>query len=132
MLDNPYQHDSREDNYFHPSVHADECALGCYLRLHPVERTLLKPEEISFTSIMTPFVGTFIHKVIQKKLVNDGIVTEDDIEVPLVDEDRHWRGHADLRLHEKLTDIKTMRAEKFKFLKVPLDSWRHQLMPYMD
>ncbi len=131
-IDDPRRHDSKTDDYFHPSVHAAECALGCYLRLHPESRAALRPEKASFTSVFTPMMGTVMHTIIQQKLIVDKLVKPEDVEVALVDEERHWRGHADLMFRGELVDIKTMYARKFAMTKEAQYVWEAQLNPYMD
>lgn len=132
QIADPRRHDSKTDTYFHPSIHADACALSCYLQLEPESRAALPPEQPTFTSIFTPTMGTVIHTIVQQKLIVDGFVDPADVEVALVNEERHWRGHADLIFNGKLVDIKTTRAEKFKFMKSPLPYWKYQMHPYMD
>lgn len=132
VITDPHFHDSNEDDYFHPSTHAMVGEKALYEMLHPERRPLLKKKDRDFSGYMTPIMGSIYHAVIQENLVTDGLVTEDDIEIPLVNEARHWRGHADLRFRGELWDIKSMNSRSFYNVAGPYRSWRYQLHPYMD
>lgn len=132
IVPDPYYHDSLDDDYFHPSTHALYGERALYEMLHPVRRKHLKKRQDDYTGIMTPLMGTMMHHVIQQKLIHAGLVTKDDVEIKLVDEERHWRGHADLRFKGELVDIKSMNSMSFERFKGPYRSWVHQLHPYMD
>lgn len=132
ILEDPYYHDSHGDDYFHPSMHALHGPKSIYETLHPAKRLLLPPEKRDYNRIMTPLMGTMYHVIIQQKLVHSGLVSPADVEIKLVDEGRHWRGHADLLFRGELVDIKTMNSRSFEFFKNPYRSWIYQLHPYMD
>ncbi len=130
-LPNPYRHDSHTDNYFHPSVHAMFGEKAIYHTLHPELRKELDRSE-SYTRLMTPLMGTMVHTLIQQKLILAGLVEEQDVEISLVNEQRHWRGHVDLVFRGDLCDIKTKNSFGFQRLTKPDNSWIYQLNPYMD
>ena len=92
----PYYHDSHTDDYFHPSTHALYGERALYEMLHPERRKQLEPKGKTFEDVMTPLMGSMMHSILQQKLVLAGLVGPEDIEIPLIDEDRHWKGHADL------------------------------------
>ena len=131
-IDDPRRHDSKTDDYFHPSIHSNECALGCYIQLEPEERAKLAPEPSTFTSVVNPLMGSVMHTIVQQKLIVDTLVKPSDVEVALVNEEHHWKGHADLVFKGELVDIKTMYARKFGLTKEALDYWKTQLNCYMD
>jgi len=128
----PYYHDSHDDDYFHPSTHAIYGDRALYEMLHPDRRKLLQPRKETFEGILTPMMGTMMHNIIQQKMILAGLVKPDDVEISLVDEDRHWRGHADLRFAGELIDIKTMNSFSFGRFSKAYTSWVYQLHPYMD
>lgn len=130
-ITDPYYHDSKVDDYFHPSVHSVIGPKAIYHTLHPELRKEL-PKRESFFSTMTPLMGTIYHALIQQNLIHEGLVKPEDVEVSLVDEDRHWRGHADLIFKGELVDIKSMYSDGFRQLYTPKQYWTYQLHPYMD
>ena len=131
-VSDPYYHDSHDDDYFHPSTHALYGERAIYEMLHPERRRVLVKRKDTFEGIMTPLMGTMMHNIIQQKLILAGLVGPEDVEIPLVDDLRHWRGHADLKFNGELIDIKTMNSFSFGRITKPYASWVYQLHPYMD
>jgi hypothetical protein len=131
-IPNPNYHDSKIDDYYHPSTHALYGERAIYMMLHPDERHNFKRKQESYDRFMTPLMGTVYHVIIQQNLVSDGLVKPEDIEIPLIDEKRHWRGHADLKFKGELVDIKSMNSRSFNNISTPYTSWKYQLHPYMD
>lgn len=132
-------HGTSYDDYFHPSVHALtpprklQMLLDERYRNHPE----MVWEKMNATSIMTVSYGSAIHAIVQTQLKMAGLVTEDDIEVPLINEEIHARGNMDLRINHPngkkyCVDIKTRNSRGFDNDTGPLDSWVAQLNCYMD
>ena len=133
IITDPYFHDSNEDDYFHPSTHALYGAKAIYHKLHPELRKELKANNrMTFEQQITVIMGSVYHSIIQSNLVQQGLVSEFDVEVPMVDDERHWRGHADLVFKGDLADIKSMNAMAFDRVQAPYNSWKYQMAPYMD
>lgn len=133
IITDPYFHDSNEDDYFHPSTHSLYGPKAIYHKLHPELRKTLKEENrMSFEQQITVIMGSVYHSIIQTNLVQQGLVSEFDVEVPMVDDERHWRGHADLVFRGDLSDIKSMNPMAFDRVQMPYNSWKYQMAPYMD
>lgn len=131
-IDSPHRHDSHHDDYFHPSTHAIYGEKALYHMLHPQERLNLPRRSKEYGDVMTPLFGSIYHTVIQQKLIMAGLVKPEDVEVALINEERHWRGHADLIFQGHLVDIKSMNSRSFANIKKPYNSAIYQLHPYMD
>jgi hypothetical protein len=125
-------HDSLADDYFHPSSHCAPGERQLFFRLHPEHRKHLEYKKRTSTDFLTPYMGTMVHAVIQQMLVEQGLCKPEDIEVPLVDEENHWRGHMDLIYKGIPVDIKTMNPVSFDRTKEPPEHYKQQLNCYMD
>jgi hypothetical protein len=132
-------HDSVKDDYFHPSSHAVTPERLLYYLLHPEHRQHLAKRKESPMDILSPLLGTVFHVIIQQKLIAVGLITADDIEVPLTNEEHHGRGHMDFvfRNHPHTqedvpVDIKTASPANFERMYQPSASYVAQLQLYMD
>lgn len=131
-------HDSWTDDYFHPSTHTKGEPRYLYYQLHPEHRKNLIPWRPSMSIKLSMLMGSFCHVVIQQKLLSSGMCTTEDIEVPLLNERLHARGHLDIRVRHPLkgttlpVDIKTANPQAYEYMKaVPWD-YEAQLQCYMD
>ena len=131
VFPDPYYHDSHTDDYAHPSTHAVPGELALFHMLSLERKKLLPKEEQTFTRTFTPMMGSMVHTIIQQKLIHDGWVQPEDVEIALINEEEHWRGHADLMFKGNLIDIKTINSRSFQMLTVAKKSWDYQLHPYM-
>lgn len=125
-------HDSERDDYFHPSSHCSPGERQLFFLMHPEYRKMLAPRERDATGYLTPYMGTMVHAFLQTMLVEQGLCKKEDIEVPLVDEVNHWRGHMDLIYEGIPVDIKTMNPITFAKTKEPPLKYKQQLNCYMD
>lgn len=133
-------HGSLEDDWFHPSIDSYPDARYLYYRLHPEEKKKLRPEQRrSVENELSPLLGTVFHVVIQQKLKVTGFIGDEHIEVPLVNEEVHGKGHLDfvfpnhpIKGKDIVVDIKTASPESFDNLFAPRKQHIYQLQPYMD
>lgn len=130
-------HDSRVDDYFHPSSHCIPGPRKLQMMIDPRFRDKILVEKMSPTSMMTISYGSALHAILQTQLKMAGILTEEQIEVPLVNEDLHARGHMDFLLdhpngNKYCVDIKTRNSRGFDNDRGPLPEWVAQLNCYMD
>lgn len=132
-------HDSKFDDYFHPSTHCLMSPRKLQMLLDPRYRNdeRMVWEKWSATSVMTVSYGSAIHAIIQTQMKMAGLITDDDIEVPLVNEEIHAKGHMDVRVEHfngkrYCVDIKTRNSRAFDADRGPLASWVAQLNCYMD
>lgn len=131
LVDNPV-HDSETDDYFHPSSHCSPGERQLFFMLHPKYRKWMDRRERDHTGFVTPYMGTMVHSFLQTMLIEQGLVKAGDVEVALVDEDNHWRGHMDLIYEGIPVDIKTMNPVTFDRTNEPSDKYKMQLNCYMD
>ena len=125
------------DGWFHPSSHvlADERLL--YYTLHPDYKYNLRQETRSMQGMMTLAMGSALHAVVQTKFILAGLITENDVEVKLVDEVHRGRGSMDFRIkhpngNKYACEMKTMNSYSFAKLTHPKEEWVGQLNCYMD
>lgn len=134
LVDNP-THDSESDDYFHPSMHTSMHARQLYFNFHPEYKKKLIKRERFYKDVIVPYMGTTGHAIIQGTLIENGIVPASDVEISLVNEEHHWRGHMDFLYKGIPVDIKTMNPAAFSRLTddwVPYQKYQEQLNCYMD
>lgn len=101
------------DGWFHPSSHSTWTVRQLYTYL--VRHQVLQEERMELTSIMSVTRGKFWHMFLQRIMLDDGVLLED--EVPIEDPETNRRGHADGKLITgELLEIKTINA--FKVTKI--------------
>lgn len=131
----PYQ--GYADGWFHPSSHplANEKLL--YYTLHPDYKYELRKETRSMQGMMTLAMGSSLHAVVQTKFLVAELITEDDIEVSLVNEEHRGRGSMDWRISHPNgkrygCEMKTMNSYSFNALTQPREDHVAQLNCYLD
>jgi hypothetical protein len=112
------------DGWFHPSAHSTWTVrqLYAYLTRHQT----LQEERMELTSIMAVTRGKFWHMFLQRIMLDDGVLIED--EVPIEDAETNRRGHADGLLSTgELLEIKTIN--RFKVSKINSEEALRELKP---
>lgn len=127
-----FVHDSATDDYFHPSMHTSMDARQLFFAFNPKYKDSLIKRPRAYLDIITPYMGTSVHAIVQQTLIENGILPASDVEVSLVDEEHHWKGHMDLVYKGIPVDIKTMNPRMFDILKIPYVKYEEQLNCYMD
>lgn len=125
-------HDSVGDDYFHPSIHCSPGARQLYFNMHPATREQTARRKKTYTDVITPYMGTSVHAILQQTLIDNDVIPAEDIEVSLVDNEHGWRGHMDLIYQGVPVDLKTINSRGFSDLKVPSETYQQQLNCYMD
>jgi hypothetical protein len=133
------KHDSHVDDWFHPSKHGLMPERLLYFDVNPATKILRKKRPETIPSIMSPLMGTMLHHIVEEKLEASGMIPKELIEVPLINEKVHSRGHADFifpnhpAIHEDVVvDIKTAAPDNFERMYYPYKSYVAQLNLYMD
>ena len=127
----------RDDGYFHASTHAllDERVL--YYLFHPRTKKWLVEEDFNLPLEMASAVGTSLHQVTQKHLLETGLVRPENIEKPFAIEDHHVRGVIDTIVDHPtrgpiIVEIKSRTHFKFSKTTEPLPKWEAQLSIQLD
>lgn len=124
--------DGDGDPYFHPSSHA--IADERFLYYQMLGKYAREPKTLN--SAMTLSVGTAMHAVVGTQLIMSGLCTEDDLEVPVIDDANTYRGHLDALIHHPngktyVCDIKTMYSGKYRRIMKVQPEWDAQVNLYM-
>ncbi|WP_267716689.1 hypothetical protein [Streptomyces sp. CoH17] len=125
------------DGYFHPSSHCLSSPRWLYYVIHPDTKDKMVYPKRTLQSAMTLAMGSALHAVVQTQFEMSGLIRREDIEIPLVDEKRGWRGHADWRIKHPNgkrygVEMKTMNSRSFRNLIAPKEFWVYQLNCYLD
>lgn len=133
------KHDSATDDWFHPSKHALMPERLLYYDVNPDHRKKRERRTETVPSIFSPLLGTVFHVIIEEKLASSGMVPEALIEIPLVNEEMHGRGHLDFVFphhpainEDVVVDIKTAAPANFERMYYPYKNYVAQLNLYMD
>jgi len=127
-----------EIGMFYPSVHCLMDRRRLYYEIHPDYRDLLPKDKFPMSSIWSMTMGTAAHAIIQTQLQIAGkIVSEDDIEVRLKNEERWCRGRLDWIFTQAdgkrwPIELKTQNSRAFGFSKEIDPKWECQLQVTMD
>lgn len=130
----PYK--GSKDGHFHPSSHVFASEKFLYLALHPKWKHEGVYQRRTLQGSMTLAMGSALHAVVQTQLNMIGMIEEDDIEVPILDEERKIKGHMDFRVHHPnhnlyAVDLKTQNSRGYDMQKTAKDVWLGQLRIYM-
>lgn len=122
------------DGYFHPSSHANAAELALFYEFHPDYRVHYEP--LSAGDVMMFQVGSAYHALVQSMLIHMGLTTEEEVEVPFVNEGRHCSGTMDIR---RLTmpsgyvfPVEIKSTAHFPVSPYFLDKYLAQFQVYMD
>lgn len=133
------KHESHVDDWFHPSKHGLMPERLLYFDVNPATKILRKKRPETIPSIMSPLLGTMLHHIVEEKLEASGMIPKSHIEIALVNEKLHGRGHLDFvfpnhpALNEDVVvDIKTAAPANFERLYYPYRNYIAQLNLYMD
>lgn len=133
------QHDSHTDDWFHPSSHALMMERLLYFQVNPKTRILRKKRQQTVPDVMSPLLGTMLHHIVEEKLEASGMIPKENIEVALINERVHGRGHADFVFpnhpaigEDVVVDIKTAAPANFERMYYPYRNYVAQLNLYMD
>jgi hypothetical protein len=114
------------DRWFHPSTHSSWTARQLYYYLKDPESFPHEAPDLLFVLAVTQ--GKFWHTFVQKLLLDQGILTQD--EIPLIDLEFNRRGHADGVLSTgELFEFKTASENVIKMIK-DVDGLRHYKPTY--
>jgi len=133
------QHDSETDDWFHPSSMALTPTRLLYYRMHPDFRKKREKRPETIASTFSPLLGTVFHEIIENKMVASGILNPENVEIPLVNEKVHGRGHLDFIFpnhpvvgKDVVVDIKTAAPANFERMYYPYKSYVAQVNLYLD
>lgn len=133
------RHGSHVDDWFHPSKHALMPERLLYFDVNPKTKIQREKRPETIPSIMSPLMGTMLHHIVEEKLEASGMIPKEYIEVALVNEDVHCRGHADFIFpnhpainEDVVVDIKTAAPANFDRMYYPYKNYVAQLNLYMD
>lgn len=124
------------DGWFHPSSHPLEEERFLYLTIHPDTKDLGIQERKTLQSSMTLAMGSALHAVVQTQLVMSNLCREEDIEVPVRNEEHNFRGNMDARIRHPNGkvygfEMKTQNSIAFDREKEPKPFWVAQINMYM-
>lgn len=127
-----YNKERKWDGRFHPSSHADAPELQLFYEFNPKYAVRRDPPTVDL--IMTFQVGSAFHSLIQSMLIHMELTTEDEVEVPFVNEEHNVSGTVDVRkIYLPNGKIYPLEIKSSGFLpKEPSDKYIRQFQVYMD
>lgn len=127
-----------ETRWFYPSTHCLMDMRRLYYEMHPDYWPILPKDKFTMSSLMSLSMGTAAHSIVQTQLQMAGkIISEDDIEVRFVNEERRCRGRLDWIMTRSNgsripVEMKTQNSRGFSMTKEIQPYWECQLQVTMD
>ena len=90
-----YNKEREWDGYFHPSSHCGSPDLLLFYEFSP--KYNIRPDHHNIDTIMNFQVGSVLHSMIQSLLIETGLTTKEEVEVPFRNEEHNVSGTVDVR-----------------------------------